>query len=44
MLGVDIPTRVSAETVCYYAPKAGCGVDHSYKSMPVFIPDLSNHP
>ncbi len=40
-LGFHIPTTVSAETVCYYAPKKGAP-DHSYKSMPVFIPELNN--
>ena len=40
-----MPTRVSAETVCYYAPRKGAeheNIDHSYNSMPVFIPEISN--
>lgn len=40
-LGLDIPTLVSAETVCYYAPTSDA-VDHSYTSMPVFIPEVGN--
>ena len=42
LLGLSIPTHVSAETVCYYAPKPEPPVDHSYRSMPVFIPETSN--
>lgn len=33
LLGLSIPTHVSAETVCYYAPRAGCTIDHSFRSM-----------
>ena len=41
LFGLHIPTRVSAETVCYFAPKVkseggAAAVDHSYESMPVF--------
>ena len=51
--GLDIPTRVSRESVSYWTPKAPKGgaaapvaasVDHSYHSMPVFIPWLDNGP
>ena len=46
LLGLSIPTHVSAETVCYYAPKKDCPdaakVDHSYRSMPCFIPEFDN--
>jgi len=31
-----IPTRVSAEIVCYYPPLADGAHDHSYRGMPVF--------
>ena len=41
LLQLRIPTHVSAETVCYYAPKDGAP-DHSYRSMPCFIPEYSN--
>ena len=47
--GLRIPTRVSAETVCYYRPQAesagstrGPVPDHSYRSMPVFIFQTEN--
>jgi glycine/D-amino acid oxidase-like deaminating enzyme len=42
LLNLRIPTHVSAETVCYYAPRAGTTVDHTFASMPVFIPDERN--
>ena len=37
-----IPTVVSAETVCFYAPKRGMEAAHSYEAMPVFIPEFDN--
>ena len=47
--GLRIPTRVSAETACYYRPQAasagstrGPVPDHSYRSMPVFIFQTEN--
>jgi len=44
--GISVPTRVSAETVCYFAPvKAADGIpppDHTYRSMPVFIFQTDN--
>ena len=44
LLSLTLPTRVSAETVCYYAPtEPSEGVDHSYRSMPVFIFHTDNH-
>ena len=42
LFGMHVPTSVSAETVCYYKPLDDCQVDHSYKSMPVFIPETDN--
>lgn len=42
LFGIDIPMTVTAETVCFYAPKPGTGIDHTYKSMPVFIPEKDN--
>ena len=40
--GLHVPTTVSAETVCYYAPREGASVDHSYSAMPVFCADDDN--
>ena len=40
LFGLAIPTRVTAETVCYYAPLPGVEIDHSYRTMPVFIPEV----
>lgn len=45
LFDVHVPTMVTAETVCYYAPKdtpESAAVDHSYNSMPVFIPEMTN--
>ena len=44
LLGLSVPTLVSAETVCYYAPKADApaGIDHSYNSMPCFVSEYDN--
>lgn len=46
LFDLDVPTRVSAETVCYFAPKPGAEgappPDHSYRSMPVFIFQTDN--
>ena len=43
LLGVRIPSTVTAETVAFYKPKAdGPPIDHSYKSMPVFVPETDN--
>ena len=42
LLGLSIPTRVSAETVCYYKPRVTSTVDHSFRSMPCFIPECDN--
>lgn len=42
LFGIEIPTRVSAETVSYYAPRAECPaeVDHSFRAMPVFVAEV----
>jgi len=40
--GLDLPTTVSAETVSYFAPRRGCGIDHTYKAMPVFLSYIDN--
>ena len=45
LLGVEIPTRVTAETVSYYAPRSPGDAslrDHSYRSMPVACLDDDN--
>jgi len=42
LFGLKITTRVSAEEVCYYAPKANCGLDHSYHAMPNFSASVDN--
>ena len=44
LLNLTIPTHVSAETVCYYAPTTASAshIDHSYHSMPVFVPETDN--
>lgn len=42
LLGLEIPTKVSAETVSYYAPKPGCTLDHTYRSAPVFMSNFDN--
>lgn len=42
LLGIEIPTRVTAETVSYFAVRDGCSLDHSYRSMPVFLSTLDN--
>ena len=41
LLRLEVPTHVTAETVCYYAPKDSA-VDHSYHTMPCFLPDFDN--
>ena len=44
-LDLSVPTSVSAETVCYYRPRTDAdhgSIDHSYKTMPVFLPDQDN--
>lgn len=41
--GVDIPTHVTAETVCHYRPRQGGNVpDHSISSMPGFFFETDN--
>ena len=42
LFDLHVPTRVSAETVSYYAPREGTQIDHSYASMPVFCSDAYN--
>ena len=45
LFGLQIPTHVSAETVCYYRPKtnpASKAIDHTYAAMPCFIPEYDN--
>ena len=45
LFGLAIPTKVTAETVSYFAPARGgaaAGVDHSHRAMPVFIHDGPN--
>ena len=45
LFGLAIPTKVTAETVSYFAPTRGgaaAGVDHSHRAMPVFIHDGPN--
>ena len=45
LFGLSVPTRVTAETVCYYRPtdaSKAAGIDHSFRSMPVFIPEYDN--
>lgn len=39
---LNIPTRVSLETVSYWVPKSGSTVDHTFRNMPVFIPWIKN--
>eukprot|EP00931_Biecheleriopsis_adriatica_P100391 TRINITY_DN75715_c0_g1_i1.p1 TRINITY_DN75715_c0_g1~~TRINITY_DN75715_c0_g1_i1.p1 ORF type:complete len:438 (+),score=77.39 TRINITY_DN75715_c0_g1_i1:54-1367(+) len=41
MFGLDITTRISAEEVCYYAPK-DTNIDHSFRSMPNFSASVDN--
>lgn len=44
-LDLTVPTSVSAETVCYYKPRTDTPhhtVDHTYASMPVFLPHHDN--
>lgn len=42
LLGVDIPTEVTAETVCHYKPREGQVPDHSISSMPGFCFETDN--
>ncbi|KAK3266398.1 hypothetical protein CYMTET_24975 [Cymbomonas tetramitiformis] len=42
-LGLNIPTRVSEETVSFYLPRdPATAPDHSFRSMPHFIPWVPN--
>ena len=44
LFGLQIPTKVTSEVVSYYAPKAGCEIDHTHRSMPCFLPSELDFP